>query len=71
MIYIYIFNFLFTKMLSTPFMTLFTVFSMLYTISTTFDCMHQLFFLYMLNYPVIYSLSRERERESGNKHARN
>ena len=28
------------------------------------DCMHKLWFLYMLNYPVIYSLS-ERERESG------
>ena len=34
---------------------------MMYIISTTIDYMHQLCFLYMLNYPVIYSLS-ERER---------
>ena len=37
------------------------------------DYMHQLYFLYMLKYPVIYLLS-ERERgegESGSKHARN
>ena len=35
--------------------------------------MHQLCFLYMLNYLVMYSLSereREGERESGSKHAR-
>ena len=32
------------------------------------DYMHQLCFLYMLNYPAIYSLS---ERESGSKHAGN
>ena len=38
------------------------VFSLLYIISTTIDYMHQLCFLYMLNYPVIYSLA-ERERE--------
>ena len=35
-------------------------FQMLYIISTT-NYMHKLYFLYMLNYPVIYSLSK-RER---------
>ena len=35
---------------------------MLYIISTTIDYMHQLYFLYMLHYPVIYSLSK---RKSG------
>ena len=42
-------------------MNRFIVFSMLYIISTTIDYTHQLCFLYMLSYPVIYSLS-ERER---------
>ena len=35
---------------------------------TKFDYMHQLCFLYMLNYPAVYSLS---ERQSGFTHARN
>ena len=34
--------------------------------------LYQFCFLYMLHYPVIYSLSeRKRERETGSKHARN
>ena len=49
-------------------LTLFFVFSMLYIISTTIDYLHQLCFLYMLNYPVIYSPSK---KESGSKHAIN
>ena len=49
-------------------MTLFIVFNKLYNTSTTIDYMHQLCILYMLNYPVIHSLS---ERASGSKHARN
>ena len=44
------------------------VFSMLYIFSTTIEYTHQLCLLYMLHYPVIYSLS---ERESGSKHAKN
>ena len=43
-------------------------YSMLYIISKTIDYLHQLCFIYKLNYPVIYSLS---ECESGCKHARN
>ena len=43
------------------------VFSMLYINTTTTDSMHQLCFLYVLNYPVIYSRSN---RESGSKYAR-
>ena len=34
---------------------------MLYIISTTIDCVHQLCFLYMLHYPAVYSSERERE----------
>ncbi len=49
-------------------LTLFIVFGMLNIISTTIDYMHQLCFLYMLHYPVIYSPS---ESDSGSKHARN
>ena len=46
-------------------LTLIIVFSMLHIISTTIDYMHKLCFLYMQNYPVIYSLS-EIEREAVN-----
>ena len=43
------------------------VFSMLCIISTTINYMHRLYFLYMLHYPVICSMSEiERERVAVN-----
>ena len=50
------------------FILFYIVFSILYIISITIDYMHQLCFLDMLNYPVIYLRS---ERESDSKHAMN
>ena len=48
-------------------LTLFIIFSMLYIISTTFDYIYQLCFLYMLN---CHQLTLQ-ERESSSKHERN
>ena len=41
-------------------LTLFIIFSTLNIISTTIGYMSQLSFLYMLNYPVVYSLPEKR-----------